>query len=70
MFYGVRNHYWGLIIFLAAIVVLKAFATAATNGGGGCGGIFAPSLFRGCIVGFIFAHAFNYFEPMFFSKTL
>ncbi|GHV09801.1 chloride channel protein [Bacteroidia bacterium] len=68
MFYGVRNHYWGLLIFLVAIVIMKVFATAATNGGGGCGGIFAPSLYLGCIVGFIFAHAFNYFEPIFFVK--
>ena len=28
---------------------------------GGCGGIFAPSLYLGCIAGFIFAHTSNYF---------
>ena len=27
----------------------------------GCGGIFAPSLYLGCIAGFIFAHTSNYF---------
>jgi CIC family chloride channel protein len=35
------------------------FASSATNGGGGCGGVFAPSLFLGCIAGFVFAHYSN-----------
>ena len=47
------------IFYLAMIVLLKVFASSATNGGGGCGGIFAPSLFLGCIAGFIFAHFCN-----------
>ena len=63
LFYNIKDNYWGIIVFLVAIVLLKVFATAATNGGGGCGGIFAPSLYLGCIVGFIFAHAFNHFMP-------
>ena len=29
------------------------------NGGGGCGGTFAPSLFLGCVVGFVFSHFCN-----------
>ena len=32
-----------------------------TNGGGGCGGIFAPSLYLGCIAGFVFSHFSNDF---------
>jgi CIC family chloride channel protein len=40
------------------------FATAATNGGGGCGGIFAPSLFLGSIVGFVFSHIFNHYPHL------
>jgi CIC family chloride channel protein len=61
-FIGIRDSYWGIIIFLGLILLTKVFATSATNGGGGCGGIFAPSLYLGCIAGFIFAHASNYFE--------
>ena len=38
-----------LLVYLALIVLFKVFASSATNGGGGCGGIFAPSLFLGCI---------------------
>jgi len=53
---------WGIIIFLAFILLTKVFATSATNSGGGCGGIFAPSLYLGCIAGFVFAHAFNSFD--------
>lgn len=42
IFYG----YGGLLlVYLALIVLFKVFASSATNGGGGCGGIFAPSLF-------------------------
>jgi len=44
---------------LGLILLFKVFATTATNGGGGCGGTFAPSLFLGCIMGFIFARLWN-----------
>jgi CIC family chloride channel protein len=43
-------------------MLTKVFASSATNAGGGCGGIFAPSLFLGCLAGFSFAHASNYFD--------
>ena len=48
-----------LLLYLSFIVLFKVFATTATNGGGGCGGTFAPSLFLGCITGFVFAHFCN-----------
>lgn len=48
-----------LLLYLSLIVLFKVFATTATNGGGGCGGTFAPSLFLGCITGFVFAHFCN-----------
>ena len=38
-----------LVLYLVLIILFKVFASSATNGGGGCGGIFAPSLFLGCI---------------------
>ncbi len=61
MFYSLNDTYWGLQIFLMLILLFKVFASSATNAGGGCGGIFAPSLYLGCIAGFVFAHASNYF---------
>ena len=50
---------WVLIGYFSAIVLLKIFASVATNGGGGVGGIFAPSLFMGALVGFICARLMN-----------
>lgn len=48
-----------ILIFLALIVLIKPIASAVTIGAGGSGGIFAPSLFVGGIVGFIFAYGNN-----------
>ncbi len=55
-FYGHSNY---LLFYLGLIVMFKVFATTATNGGGGCGGTFAPSLFLGCLSGFIFSRLWN-----------
>ena len=48
-----------LILYVAMVLLFKVFATSATNGGGGCGGTFAPSLFIGCFAGFLFARLWN-----------
>ena len=53
------GHYEWLIIYVALVVATKAVATASTNGGGGCGGTFAPSLFIGAFAGFLFARLWN-----------
>ena len=60
-FLSMENGYWGIVIFLGLILLTKVFASAATNGGGGCGGVFAPSLYIGCIAGFFFSHVLNFF---------
>ena len=59
MFYG-NGHL--LILFIALVIVTKTFATAATNGGGGCGGTFAPSLFVGAFSGFLFSRLWNIYQ--------
>lgn len=46
-------------LFLTLTLLTKVFATVATNAGGGCGGVFAPSLFNGALVGFIFVFISN-----------
>jgi len=46
-----------LIMFLAAVLVLKPFATGLTTAAGGVGGVFAPSLFMGGIAGFLFSRS-------------
>lgn len=48
-----------LIPYIALVLFTKVFATSATNGGGGCGGTFAPSLFIGCFTGFLFSRLWN-----------
>ena len=55
LFFGFRNNEYVVLVYLALIVLFKLVATAATNGAGGVGGLFAPSLFVGCIVGYICA---------------
>ncbi len=59
LFYGYDNL---LLVYLGLIILLKVFASSATNGGGGCGGVFAPSLYLGCIAGFIFSYFANEFD--------
>ena len=60
LFYG-RTHF--LIPYLCLILFVKVFASTATNGGGGCGGTFAPSLFLGCIAGYVFSTIWNSYFP-------
>ncbi len=59
VFYGDRGHAWFIILYIGLIIATKAFATSATNGAGGVGGTFAPSLYVGCMTGFFFAFLLN-----------
>jgi CIC family chloride channel protein len=44
-----------MTLFLAGLVFLKVIASSSTNGAGGVGGIFAPTLFIGGINGYLVA---------------
>ena len=48
-----------LVVYVGMVILTKVFATSATNGGGGCGGTFAPSLFIGGFMGFFFSRVWN-----------
>ena len=48
-----------LLIFLGLMMLLKTVAAAITTGSGGNGGSFAPSLFVGAYLGFVFARFIN-----------
>ena len=48
-----------LLIFLGALVLLKAVAAAVTLGSGGNGGTFGPSLFIGAYLGYVFSNLVN-----------
>ena len=54
-FYGTHL----LLVMLGCIILFKALATTVTTSAGGCGGLFAPSLFLGCITGFVFSSLWN-----------
>lgn len=56
IFYGNPHTF---VLYMVLIILMKVFATSATNGGGGCGGTFAPTLFLGCITGFAFSYLYN-----------
>lgn len=56
LFYG---HTDLLVLYVAMVLLTKIVATASTNGAGGCGGTFAPSLFVGGFAGFLFARLWN-----------
>lgn len=51
------------VLFMFGIVLFKPIASSITIESGGSGGIFAPSLFLGGVVGFLFAFTVNYFYP-------
>ena len=59
LFYG---HARFILIYMLFIILFKAVASTVTNCGGGCGGIFAPSLFLGCVTGYLFASVCNMLE--------
>ncbi|WP_026715016.1 chloride channel protein [Flavobacterium daejeonense] len=59
LFESFKDNSWVLLAFVAATMLMKVFATAITLGSGGNGGNFAPSLFVGSYVGFVFSKALN-----------
>lgn len=58
-FYFDRHSVWFIALYIGLIILTKVFATSATNGAGGVGGTFAPSLFVGAMTGFLFAYILN-----------
>jgi len=58
-FFSSSTNPYLIIIFLGLIILVKPIASALTLGSGGSGGIFAPSLYVGGIVGFVFAYSKN-----------
>lgn len=56
LFYG---HPELLLVYITLVMLAKIIATSSTNGAGGCGGTFAPSLFVGSFAGFLFSRLWN-----------
>lgn len=64
-----RNNIAVVLVVLVAIIFLKAIAMTITINAGGVGGIFAPTLFMGSILGFAFSKAVNTYELASLSET-
>ena len=56
------TEFWVVIFLMAGLVMFKIIASAVTFGAGGVGGIFAPTLFMGSIMGNCLARIINKFE--------
>ncbi len=55
------SNYLVFIAFFLCLIFLKVVASSSTNGAGGVGGIFAPTLFIGGINGFVVSNLLNRF---------
>lgn len=55
LLFDYRDTPWAIISFIGLIALIKIFASVLTNGSGGTGGLFAPSLFVGSLTGFLVA---------------
>lgn len=58
-FFGWRDSVFMVVLYVVGLVFVKVIATALTNGSGGVGGVFAPSLFTGGVAGFLIATLIN-----------
>ncbi|MFZ0281129.1 MAG: chloride channel protein [Bacteroidales bacterium] len=63
------DNYLIYILFFFGLVILKVFASSSTNGAGGVGGIFAPTLFIGGVNGFFLASLLNRFAGVEFPDN-
>ena len=59
-FSEIKNPFF-ILLFLLGVLLIKPLASAITIGAGGSGGIFAPSLFIGGVLGFLFSAGSNLF---------
>jgi CIC family chloride channel protein len=55
IFSSISDNFMVISLFMFGLVLLKVVASSSTNGAGGVGGIFAPTLFIGGVNGFIIA---------------
>ncbi len=59
LFRDLTDNFLLLALFLFGLVMLKVIASSSTNGAGGVGGIFAPTLFVGGVTGFLVSILLN-----------
>lgn len=59
IFQSLTDNYLIFILFLFCLIMLKVVASSSTNGAGGVGGIFAPTLFIGGLTGYLISSLLN-----------
>ncbi len=70
LFYGQQNNLFMFMLFVVLVLLFKPLAMTATTGGGGVGGIFAPTMFMGGFTGYLAARILNLFEFIRFRKRI
>jgi CIC family chloride channel protein len=63
VFSSFKENPWLVVVFMLLLIFAKAVATSANIAAGGVGGVFAPALFAGALVGFLYAHTLNLIFP-------
>ncbi len=58
-FFNFKTNTFMILLYVVGLVFVKVIATAFTNGSGGVGGVFAPSLFTGGVGGYLVATLIN-----------
>jgi len=59
IFTNFSNSPYIILGLLLGLLLLKIMATSLTIGAGGVGGVFAPSLFSGAVLGYLFSYSIN-----------
>ena len=59
LFGVLKYNQWSFLVIIFGLIIMKVIAMALTQGSGGIGGTFAPSIFVGAICGYFFANLLN-----------
>lgn len=62
-FYQYRDEFWILTSLMIVVAFLKVISTSLTIESGGVGGFFAPSVFTGGIIGYVYSSIINHLNP-------
>ncbi len=61
--YAYRDNFWILMVIMLIVALLKVVSTTLTIESGGIGGFFAPSVFTGGLIGYVFSSIANFVNP-------
>ena len=62
--YAYRDNFWILMVLMLIVAFLKVVSTTLTIESGGIGGFFAPSVFTGGLIGYVFSSIVNFLNPI------